>query len=677
MLKSMRIGLTFKTISTVARNKALLNSGATKNFLDLQAWKELRIGRFQLETPVPVRNVDGTSNSAGSIKYFCWLKVRIAKRERRMKFFLTNLGNDRFILGYPFLKEFNPKIDWEKAQLLDRKFEIKTMGFRQAQEKVQRFQNAAIQKCGKPMEGLALYLRKTTISQKMAQEGRKAKEPDKIELPKEYQKHWRVFSESRAQRFPPEREENMVIKLLPNAPTSINCKVYPLNRKETDILRKFLAEEEEKGYIKQGSSPYTALVFFVGKKDSEELRPVMDYHELNKWTERDNNPLPNIRTALENLQEGELYSKFDLRWGYKNLRIKEEDQTKATFKTTFGTYIPQVTYFGLTNTPPTFQRVIHQDLQPILQKYPQEVGNYLDDIWIVTKKDEKGRAQHKKITHKLLELLEEKSYFLKLSKSQFETEDMDLLGWRVKNGEIRIDPDKIAGLKDWPCKLKNIKQVCSVLGILGYQRPFIQGFAKLARPLTELTKKDKNFEWTQECRTALDALINIVMSEPVLKCPNPEKPFKLEVDASAFAIGAILFQQDENGKQREIGYYLKALNEMERNYNIWDREFMSVIFGLRNWRHLLVGSPHQVTVYMDHANLQYYQHLQKINRWVARYISTLADYNLELKHLPGIKNHADPLSRRPDHNDGSNDNEQVMVLPDELFTKVIETTALD
>ena len=176
---------------------------------------------------------------------------------------------------------------------------------------------------------------------------------------------------------------------------------------------------------------------------------------------------------LENLQEEELYSMFDLRWGYKNLRIREEDQTKAAFKTAFGTYIPQVTYFSLTNAPLTFQRVIHQDLRPILQKYLQEVGNYLDDVWIVTKKDKEGRIQHKKIMHKLLDLLEEKSYFLKLSKSQFETEDMDLLGWRVKNREIRIDPDKIAGLRNWPCELKNIKQVHSILGILGYQRPFI------------------------------------------------------------------------------------------------------------------------------------------------------------------------------------------------------------
>ena len=178
--------------------------------------------------------------------------------------------------------------------------------------------------------------------------------------------------------------------------------------------------------------------------------------------------MPNIQTALENLQEGELFSKFNLRWGYKNLRIHPDDQEKAAFKTTFGVYIPNVTYFGLTNTPPTFQRFLQTDLQLLLQKYPKEFGNYLDDIWIVTQKDQQGTEQHRKITHELFELLEQKSYFLKLSKSQFEVLEMDLLGWKVGNGEIRVDPDKIAGMKEWPRVLKNLKQLCTTLGITGY-----------------------------------------------------------------------------------------------------------------------------------------------------------------------------------------------------------------
>src|SRR5260221_736647 len=248
---------------------------------------------------------------------------------------------------------------------------------------------------------------------------------------------------------------------------------------------------------------------------------------------------------------------------------------------------------------------------------------------------------------------------------------------RVCNGEIRIDPSKIAGLRDWPRVLKNKKDIQKTMGILNYLRPVIRGFSKIAKPIMELTKGNRDFEWTKECTEALDSLIKIATSDPVLKCPDPSKPFKLEVDASAFAIGAVLYQEDEKGKAQHCRYYSKALNPTERNYDIWDREFMAVVMALRNWRHLLTGNPHKVIVLTDHANLQYYRHPQKINRRVARYISTLADYNLELKHLPGTKNRADPLSRRPDHNDGSQDNEHVTALPNELFARMMETMALE
>jgi len=175
---------------------------------------------------------------------------------------------------------------------------------------------------------------------------------------------------------------------------------------------------------------------------------------------------------------------------------------------------------------------------------------------------------------------------------------------------------------------------------------------------------------------ALERLINIVTSEPVLACPDLDKPFELEVDASAYAVGAILFQRDENKRRRDVGYFSKALNSAERNYDVWDREFLAVVTGLCFWRHLLIGSPHKVTVWTDHANLQYYRHPQKVNRRVARYIAVLGDYNLELKHLPGIKNHADGLFRRPDHDQGE-DNDAVTALPDKLFARVISDVAFN
>jgi RNase H-like domain found in reverse transcriptase len=187
----------------------------------------------------------------------------------------------------------------------------------------------------------------------------------------------------------------------------------------------------------------------------------------------------------------------------------------------------------------------------------------MDDFVVAMKKLPEGLERHRKFCHELLDIMEKQSYFLKLSKCQFEQPKMDVLGWLVEDGNIKIDPAKVAGIAEWLRELKSIKEVRSTLGVLGYQRPFIQGFAHIAKPLTELTKKEKPFKWTQECTDALEKLINIVTTELVLACPDLDKPFKLEVDVSAYTVGATLFQRDENKQRRDVGYFSKALNPAE------------------------------------------------------------------------------------------------------------------
>ena len=433
-------------------------------------------------------------------------------------------------------------------------------------------------------------------------------------VPEEYQRHAKVFSEKESLHFPPKHEEDMTIPLKADTPDVINCKVYPLTREERGLLEKFLAKELELRRIKEGPSPYMSPVYFINKKDSEEKRIIMDYRKVNKWMVRDNNPLPNIREALENLRNKTLFSKFDIRWGYNNIRIAKEDQYKAAFKTKDGTFILQVMYFGLMNVPPFFQRMMHRDFRELLQRYPENLGNYMDDWWIATESTPEGVALHQRIAHEFLDQMEKKSYFLKVSKTKFEEPQMEILGWQVGAGGIRIDPSKIAGIREWPRQLKDIKQVRSTLGVLGYQRPFIKNFAAIARPLHNLTKKDAPFEWTQECTDALERLIQAVTSEPVLYQPDFAKQFELEVDASLFAVGAVLFQRDEEGRRRPISYFSQALNPAEQNYDIWDQEFLAMIRGLKHNRHLLVGSPHKVVVLTDHKNLAHYHHPQKINR---------------------------------------------------------------
>ena len=259
--------------------------------------------------------------------------------------------------------------------------------------------------------------------------------------------------------------------------------------------------------------------------------------------------MPNLRTELEKLTKHRLFSKFDVWAGYNNIRITEKDQYKAAFKTPIGTFIPTVMTFGFCNAPSIFQRAMNRDLAPLKQKYPNNFANYMDDVAIGTDDSSRGRELHQQIIHEFLNILEQHSYFLKVSKCEFKKPQIKFLGFLVENETTHIDPSKIGGIADWPRELASVKQVCQILGVLGYQRAFIKNYAQLARLLYDLLKKDTKFLWTDKCRQALDALIHSVTKDPVLMAADEMKPFELETNASAYGIGAALFQKDEQGKK--------------------------------------------------------------------------------------------------------------------------------
>ena len=279
--------------------------------------------------------------------------------------------------------------------------------------------------------------------------------------------------------------------------------------------------------------------------------------------------------------------------------------------------------------------------------------------------------------HDVLDLLEQDSLFCKLSKCQFEQRSITYLGIVVEAGTIRIDPTKINGLLSWPRKLTTVKQVRSTLGVYGYHRAFIPGYANIVRPLNNLLKLDTPFEWKEEHTQAMDKLAQVVAANPVLQRPNHDQPFFLEVDTSQFATGAILSQKDKRGRLRPVESVSHSFTLAERNYDIHDRELLAIIHGLRAWHHILLSSPHIVTIYMDHKNLTYYRHAQQIARRVARYLGELADYNFVLVHKPGTSNHADHLSRRPDYDTGSTDNEDITVLPPHLFVNATDLLSVE
>jgi hypothetical protein len=237
-----------------------------------------------------------------------------------------------------------------------------------------------------------------------------------------------------------------------------------------------------------------------------------------------------------------------------------------------------------------------------------------------------------------------------------------------------MDLAKIKGIANWPTPT-TVKQVQSFLGICNFYRPFIYHFSHIARPLNELTRKETPWTWEERHQKAFKELRNRVTSEPVLAQPQLDQQFELEVDASGFAFGAVLNQKGEDGKKHPIAFYSATATEAERNYDIYDLELLAIVKACRHWRPYLAGSPHKVIIHTDHANLQYWCQPHKISRRITREVLELSEFDIELHHIPGKSNgRADALSRRPDYDQGEHDNENVILLPKNVFIQSGMTT---
>ncbi len=192
----------------------------------------------------------------------------------------------------------------------------------------------------------------------------------KIEVPEKYQRHARVFSEEAAQQFPLKRPWDHAIELKPETPDVINCKIYPLTQTKDQALVAFLDEQLKKGYIRPSKSPYASPFFFIKKKDGK-LRPVQDYWKLNEHTIHNRYPLLFIPDLISQVQDAHIFTKFDVRWGYNNIRIKAGDEEKGAFKTKYGLFEPLVMFFGLTNSLSTFQTMMNHIFRDLHVKHLQ------------------------------------------------------------------------------------------------------------------------------------------------------------------------------------------------------------------------------------------------------------------------------------------------------------------
>ncbi|GKB54556.1 putative reverse transcriptase domain-containing protein [Tanacetum coccineum] len=418
--------------------------------------------------------------------------------------------------------------------------------------------------------------------------------------------------------LPPTRQVEFQIDLVPGA-APVARAPYRLAPSEMKELSEQLKELSDKGFIRPSSSPWGAPVLFVKKKDGS-FRMCIDYRELNKLTAKNRYPLPRIDDLFDQLQGSSVYSKIDLRSGYHQLRVREEDIPKTAFRTRYGHYEFQVMPFGLTNAPAVFMDLMNRVCKPYLDKF---VIVFIDDILIYSK-NKQEHEEHLKI---ILELLKKEELYAKFSKCEFWIPKVQFLGHVIDNKGIHVDPAKIESVKDWASP-KTPTEIRQFLGLAGYYRRFIEGFSKIAKPMTKLTQKKVKFEWGDKQEAAFQLLKQKLCSAPILALPEGSEDFIVYCDASKKGLGAVLMQ-----REKVISYASRQLKIHEKNYTTHDLELGAVVFALKIWRHYLYGT--KCTVFTDHKSLQHILNQKELNMRQRRWLELLSDYDCDIRYHPG------------------------------------------
>ncbi|KAG8474271.1 hypothetical protein CXB51_033533 [Gossypium anomalum] len=430
--------------------------------------------------------------------------------------------------------------------------------------------------------------------------------------------------------LPPVREVEFGIELVLGT-TPISIALYRMAPTELKELKAQLQELTDRGFARPSFSPWGVPVLFVKKKD-ETMRMCIDYRQLNKVTIKNKYPLPHINDLFVQLKRASVFSKIDLRSGYYQLRVRDLDITKTSFRTRYGHYEFLVIPFGLTNAPAVFMDLMNQIFRQYLDRF---VVVFIDDILIYSR-DETEHAEHLRL---VLQILRDKQLYAKFSKCEFWLREVSFLGHVVSASGIRVDLNKISAILDWKPP-RNVTEVWRFLGLAGYYRRFVKGFSMIATPMKKLLQKDVKFEWSEKCQKSFDQLKTYLTEAPVLVQLESGREFVIYSDASLLGLGCVLMQEGQ-----VVAYASRQLKPHEKNYPTHDLELAAIVFALKIWRHYLFGE--RCHVYSDHKSLKYLMTQRDLNLRQTRWLELLKDYELVIDYHPGKANVvADALSRK-------------------------------
>ena len=413
-----------------------------------------------------------------------------------------------------------------------------------------------------------------------------------------------------------------------------------------------------KRYISPSRSPYASAAFLVAKPNGK-WRFVVDFRGLNKITVKDAYPLPLPDELFERLQGAQYFSKIDLTDGFHQVPLDEKSRKYTAFRTSSGLYEYNVLAMGLCNSPPIFMRMMNVLFDDLIH-VKKCIVIFVDDLTIYSK----SKEEHQRHLDMVFERLRKYKLYVKPEKCDLFKTEITFLGHRISLNQKSMEPSKVNAIQERTMPT-TIAELRSFLGLINYYRQFIPNFAAKTLALTSLTEKcnsikggimapDKR-DLYQRASVEFEAMKKemSVAGKGALSLPMQNIPYRLTCDASDFAMGAVLEQEQEMNKFKPIGFFSAKFNEAQCKYITYDKEMLAIVSALKHFKYLLIGSPHKVEVVTDHQPITHLnnQDARMIARW-GRWVPELCDFNLKFTYRPGQQNMvADYLSRNPAHKD--------------------------
>lgn len=428
----------------------------------------------------------------------------------------------------------------------------------------------------------------------------------------------------------------MHIRLTSEEP--VHYRPYKLSYDEKLRVREIVNDLKEKGIIRESESPYASPILLVKKKDGSD-RMVVDYRALNNITVKDRYPLPLIEDHIDRLGKCKYFTALDMVTGFHQIKINEDSIHRTAFVTPEGHYEYLKMPYGLTNAPVVYQRIISNALKSFIDA--GQVLVYIDDVMLLSNTVEDGLT----LLDSVLETLTKAGFSINLRKCTFLTTEVEYLGRTISKGQVRPSVQKIDALAKSPVP-KTIKQVRQFLGLAGYFRRYIPGYATKVAPIASLTRKNVKFHWGDEQERARQEVISFLTSEPLLTIFDPSMPTEVHTDASSLGYGAVLMQTGKDGRRHAVAYYSKVTVGAEPRYHSYELETLAVVKALQHFRQYLVGKHFKVVT--DCNALKMTQRKKDLHPRVARWWMFLQDYDFTLEYRKGqFMPHADYLSRNP------------------------------